>query len=88
MATGPSPSGIFCRPHRQECENLSPRRSGSTRDIDLHPEPHPEPGRELDCGERAPVGGVMRTSWKTPPTGSETTTNAGELLTVPVAQLG
>lgn len=53
-----------------------------------HPEPHPEPGCELDCGVRAPFGGVISTSWKTPPRGSETTTNAGELLRVPAAQLG
>ena len=31
---------------------------------------------------------MTTTSWKTPPTGSETTTNAGELLRVPAAQLG
>ncbi len=42
----------------------------------------------LDCGGTAPAGGMITTSWKTPPRGSETTTNAGELLTVPVAQLG
>jgi hypothetical protein len=58
------------------------------KEVDVHPEPHPEPGCELACGVRAPVGGVISTSWKTPPRGSETTTNAGELLRDPVAQLG
>jgi hypothetical protein len=31
---------------------------------------------------------VITTCWKTPATGSETTTNAGELVTLPVAQAG
>jgi hypothetical protein len=57
-------------------------------DVVVYPEPQPDPGWELDCAEMAPVGGVIATSWKTSPTGSERTTNAGELLTVPVAQLG
>jgi hypothetical protein len=57
-------------------------------EVDVHPEPHPEPGCELACGVRAPVGGVISTSWKTPLRGSETTTNAGELLRDPLAQLG
>lgn len=57
-------------------------------EVDVHPEPHPEPGCELACGVRAPAGGVISTCWKTPPSGSETTTNAGELLTDPAAQLG
>jgi hypothetical protein len=60
----------------------------TTKEVDVHPEPHPEPGRELDCAVRAPAGGVIRTSWKTPPSGFERTTNAGELLRVPAAQLG
>lgn len=37
---------------------------------------------------RAPPGGVISTSWNTPSTGSESTTNAGELLRVPAEQVG
>lgn len=54
----------------------------------VQPDPHPEPGWELDCGVVAPDGGVIRTSWNTPFTGSERTTNAGELGGLPSAQLG
>jgi hypothetical protein len=52
------------------------------------PDPQPEPGWELDCGVMTSLGGVISTSWNTPPTGFETTTKAGELVTLPVAQLG
>ena len=52
------------------------------------PHPHPEPERELDCGVMSPGGGVIKTFWKVPFRGFETTTNAGDLLVVPVAQLG
>ncbi len=51
------------------------------------PEPHPDPGWSLDCGVKPPLG-VISTFWYTPPTGFDTTTKAGELLTAPAAQLG
>ncbi len=54
----------------------------------VHPDPQPEPGRELDCGVTVPPGGVITTSRNIPPTGFDTTTNAGVLLIAPVAQLG
>lgn len=54
----------------------------------VQPEPHPDPGWERDCGVSTPLGGVVNTFWNTPPTGFDTTTNAGELLILPVAQVG
>jgi hypothetical protein len=53
-----------------------------------HPAPQPDPGRELDCDVKRPLGGVINTCWNTPPTGSDTTTKAGELVIVPLAHVG